>query len=204
MLPAHLRRYVRAQRVFVGLAGLAFGVLVSVFSNYVFERSTSLLPWVAAFALVIGVVGAILSWRQRPPGIEVMIQAPIAVATEREQKAYARRAFVGFVPIYTPSRGSQAEKLSADERAHCIAELDFARLQLEESNLAPTIKAITSHKDRLEHCWLVATSGKEAPGSRAYVGLLAEYLTHVKGVGCRFHYDRYAGGNRVDDPAGQR
>ena len=91
MLPAHLRRYVHAQRVFVGLAGLAFGVLVSVFSNYVFERSTSLLPWVAAFALVIGVVGAILSWRQRPPGIEVMIQAPIAVATEREQKAYARR-----------------------------------------------------------------------------------------------------------------
>ena len=82
------------------------------------------------------------------------------------RKAYARRVFVGFVQIYTPSRGSQAEKLSADERAQCIVELDFARLQLEESTLAPTIKAITSHKDRLEHCWLVATSGKEAPGSR--------------------------------------
>ena len=52
MLPAHLRRYVRAQRIFVGLAGLAFGVLVSVFANYVFERSTTLLPLVAAFARI--------------------------------------------------------------------------------------------------------------------------------------------------------
>lgn len=190
MLPAHLRRYVRAQRIFVGLAGLAFGVLVSVFANYVFERSTILLPWVAGFTLVIGVVGAVISWRQRPPGIEVMIQAPVAVITEREQAAYARRAFIGFVPIYTPNRSSQANELSPDERAQCVAELNFERLQLEQSNLAPTIKAITNHASRLEHCWLLATSGKEAPGSRAYAGLLAEYVKHVRGVSCQFHYDQ--------------
>lgn len=190
MLPAHLRRYVRAQRIFVGLAGLAFGVLVSVFANYVFERSVILLPWVATFTLVICAIGAILSWRQRPPGIEVLIQVPVAVATEREQETYARRAFIGFVPIYTPNRGSSAEKLSADEQAQCIAELDFERLQLEQSNLAPTIKAITNHASRLEHCWLLATSGKNAPGSRAYAGLLAEYLRYVKEVRCQFHYDR--------------
>jgi hypothetical protein len=66
--------------------------------------------------------------------------------------------------------------------------MDFDRLQVEESNLWPTIEAVVSHASRLEHCWLLATRGQHEPGSSPYAPVLAAYLRERKGVKCRFYY----------------
>ena len=191
MLPAQLRRYVRAQRVFTGLAGLAFGVLASVFANYIFARSVALLPWVAAFALVVGLIGVLLTWRQRPPSTDVLIQSPLTLRTAGEARQYARRGFVGFVPLYNLVGGGPGAKLSEEELRRAVAAHDFVTLQIEKSNLMPTIAAITAHASALEHCWLLTTTSASGIGSRPYAALIETYIRlHVPGLKCEFHYDR--------------
>jgi len=179
----------RAQRLFTSLAALSFGILVSVFANWLSERWVPLLPWIAGIGLLAGVAGFVLTWRGRPPSTEALIHAPVTIRTPAEVVRYARRGFVGFVPIFTPKRGTAADKLPLAERQRLVEALDFDALQIEQSNLMPTIVAITTHGARLEHCWLLTTGGADTQGSRPYARLLAEYLRREKGLTCQFHYD---------------
>jgi hypothetical protein len=187
MFSPQVRRFLRLQRISLSLAGFSFGLLVAVFSNWLSEQWVGLLPWVAAMAVISGVVGLALYVRQ-PLGIEVAIKAPVTIRSPDEAKRYARRGFVGFAPLYTPKHGTPAENLTIEERLAAVEGLDFVRLHLWESNLQPTLEAILSHKDRLEHCWLLATRGEEVAGSLPYARLLAEYLRSQEGVRCQFHY----------------
>jgi len=187
MFSPQVRRFLRLQRISLSLAGFSFGLLVAVFSNWLSEQWVGLLPWVAAVAILSGVVALALYARQ-PIGIEVAITVPVTIRSPDEAKRYARRGFVGFVPLYTPKRGTPAESLTLEERLAAVEGLDFERLHPRESNLQPTLEAILSHTGRLEHCWLLATRGEEVAGSLPYARLLAEYLSSQEGVRCRFHY----------------
>jgi len=189
MLPSQFRQFLRLQRLSMALAGFAFGILVSVFSNWLYEHGGALVPWMALVAVVSGLIGLALFLRQ-PADVTVEMRAPITLRSPDEAALYARRGFVGFVPLYTPKHDRLTETLTAEERAKAIEALDWDRLCLEESNLQPTIHAIASHASRLEHCWLLATVNRDpqTPGSLPYARLLAEYLRQRKGLTCQFHY----------------
>lgn len=160
MLPSQLRQFLRLQRIAMAL-----------------------------IAVVSALAGLILFLRQ-PTDVPVEMSAPVTMRTAEEAALYARRGFIGFVPLFTPRRDGQAATLSAEEQARAVEALDYDRLRLEESNLQPTIHAIGSHASRLEHCWLVATVNRDphTPGSLPYARLLAEYLRQRKGLTCQFHY----------------
>ena len=186
MLSSRIRRFLRLRQIFSGLAGLGFGLLLSVLSNWLSEKWIGLLPWIAGVAVLMGLISLILSLRE-PFDIDVAIRSPLTIRSPHEAKLYARRGFVGFVPLYTPKPDTEAEKLSPEERLEAARALDFDRLQIEESNLWPTIQAILAHSSQLEHCWLLATRGRSVPGSLPYAKVLAEYLRQ-RGMKCKFHY----------------
>jgi hypothetical protein len=188
MFSPQIRRFLRLQRIAMSLAGLSFGLLLSVLSNWLSEQWVGLLPWVIAVALVSGVIGLVFFFRKPLPGIDVAIQIPQTIRSPEEAKQYARRGFVGFVPLYTPKRGTAADSLSVEQRKEAVEALDFDRLQVRDSNLQPTIEAIVSHASQLEQCWLLATRGDDVPGSLPYAPLLAEYLRQRERVNCQFHY----------------
>ena len=187
MLTARFRQYLRWQRVLTLVAGLSLGLLSSVFSDWIANQGVRWLPWIAGVALLSS-LGSALFLLRKPPGIEVAIESPLTIRSATEAAQVARRGFIGFVPLYRPQPGAAAAALDPTARAAAVEALDFEQLQLEASNLQPTITAIMSHATRLEHCWLLATSGQTAPGSLAYARLLAVYLRQQKGLRCKIHY----------------
>jgi hypothetical protein len=197
MLSSQLGRFVRIQRLFSAIAGFSFGLLVAVLASWLYEYGRMLLPWLALVTFLSGLVSLLVMLRQRPE-IDVVMQTPLAIRWPAESQLYARRGFVGFVPLYTP-KGSEAAAASAPEdrekarleRERAVETLDFDHLDIEQSNLLPTIHAILDHKERLEHCWLISTVNKDprTPGSLPYARLLAEYLRQRKGLRCEFHCD---------------
>jgi hypothetical protein len=199
MFSTRVRQFLQWQKLITWLAGLLFGLLVSVFSNRLSAEWANWLPWVGIIALIVGGVSVWLFLR-RPPGIGVAIRSPRTIRSSQEAQQYARRGFVGFVPLYTPQPGTPAASLTVEERLAAAEGLDFERLQPEASNLWPTIEAILSHASRLEHCWLLATRGQSVPGSQPYAQFLAQYLHQHKGLKCKFYYgDVYTIG--LDDDA---
>lgn len=187
MLSPRIQRFLRLQRLLTGLFGLLIGLIFAAITEWFVTSGLAFLPWLFILTALIGVIVLILYWR-KPPGIEVAIQSPRTIRSAEESRRYARRGFIGFVPLYTPKPGAAAARLSAQERAQAVEAHNFEALQLEESNLRPTIEAILSHASRLEHCWLLATRGHDTPGSSPYAPLLAAYL-RARGLGkCKFYY----------------
>lgn len=187
MLSPRIRQFLRLQRMAMALAGLTFGLLTSLLADWLASQGLAVLPWLMGVALVSGLITVIFLMR-RPVGIEVAIESPRTIRTPEEARQYARRGFIGFVPLYQPQAGTAAAGLSAEARAAALEARDFARLQVEESNLRPTIEAILSHASRLEYCWLLTTRGQATRGSTPYASLLATYLQEQKGVHCKFIY----------------
>jgi len=183
-----IREFLRLQRLAMALAGLSFGLILTIIENWLSSQGLVPLPWVIAIAVISGGMSIILLLRKRI-GIEVAIRSPLIIRTLAEAQQYARRGAIAFVPLYRPNRDTAAAKLSVAEWDRAVEALDFDRLQLEESNFYPTIKALTSHASKLEHCWLLATEGKEdMRGSLPYAPVLAAYLREHKGLRCKFHF----------------
>ena len=187
MFSSRFRRYLRLQQISTALASLLVGMLIAVFSNWLSEQWANLLPWIVVLTVISVVFWLYITIRQ-PAGIDVLIRAPRTFRSASEEKIYARLGFVGFVPIFTPKRSSPADQLTLPEREAAIQNLDFDKLNVEDSNLEPTIRAILAHSSRLEHCWLLSTRGKDVAGSLPVARMLAEYLKQRSGMKCQFHY----------------
>jgi len=129
---------------------------------------------------------------------------PIAMRNPPEIIRNARKGMIAFVSLYNPIKDSTYKDLSRkeqekkmDEFRKAAKELDYSRLNFEQSNLEPLIKAIVTHRSKLQHCWLIATAGER--GSQLYVPVLIKYLREQKGFaerngdfGCEFHFgDKY-------------
>lgn len=189
MLNARLRRLFRLQQAAIALTGLTFGLLMSILANRLSAEWSSLIPAVFLIAAVGAVASGVMYLRERP-GSEVVIRAPKTVRTPEDARRIARRGYVGFVPLYRPLRHSSANQLDAAARRQAVENLDFAALDLENSNMQPSIVAISTHASRLEHCWLLATNCTDVnvPGSQPYARVLAEYLKREKGLTCQFYF----------------
>lgn len=200
MSARRLHRLLKMEKIAFSLTGLGVGLLASILANFVYEHEMQKLPWIVAAIGLLAMSCGIAYWAHSS-SIAVNFKPPVVIRTKEEEGRYARRAFIGFVSLYTPQRGFPADKLTPQERAVAVRNLDFDKLNLEESNLEPMIRAIMTHASRLEHCWLIATDSATNPGSLPHARLLAEFLRLRKGLGrCKFHYgENYV--VRLDDDA---
>lgn len=189
MMPANLRRLLRLERITFGLTGVAFGFLLSMVANLLSGEPYRFIPIVGGATVILALISGLLVVRNRP-GSAMLIRSPRTIRTAGDAERYARRGYVGFVPLYKPLRHSAANQLSVEQRLEAAKNLDFDALDIANSNLQPTVQAISTHAARLGHCWLLSTACADpsAPGSQPYVRLLAEYLRQVKNLRCHFHY----------------
>lgn len=172
--------------------------LASFVMGMVTEVGAGFLPggnlWVLAALglLALGLWGLALSMTPRRQIVRpVFRRPPLILRTPTEKQTHARRGVVAFVSLYTPRPGSPAKSLTADERLAAARSLDYTRLDLENSNLWPTIQAVTTHASRLEHCWLVSTTATDVTrhGSFPYAPVLAKYLEEI----CKIPLDKIHG-----------
>lgn len=202
MFSAQLKQLLRLERLLSGTLGVLFGLLASIASDWLVQQQKSLLVWLLFGGMMI-IAAILLAIRIRHPikDIDVAIHSPLILRSDSQRRQYARRGFVGFTPLYRPPRGSKAAELSADALKQAIEDDRFDQLDIEQSNLFPTIQAICTHAAKLEHCWLITTAGKNpAESTQPIANLLAKYLREVKGLTCKFHiYDMYK--VRLDDDA---
>lgn len=189
MLSSKLRRVVRLQGILIFIFTSILTLFITELpADWIRERIARLWPYLVGILAVSG-VGVLICALRKPPGLDMVIKFPLPIDTEEEARRNARRGFVGFLPLYSPPKGSVAEGLSREERERAIERLDFDVFDLEDSNFCPTITAILTHRSDLQHCWLIATKGgQRTEGSAAYAPLLVEYLKRERGLECTFHY----------------
>ena len=188
MFSARIKEFLRFQRLAMASAGMSFGLLVSVFSNWLSEQGIGWLPWVIGVAIVSGAASAVYFFRQSV-GIKVSIQSPRTIPTAGEAKPDPRGGVTGFVSPARPPTDRAAAELTPAAPPQAIATRDFDRLQLESSNLWPLIEAILSHQSELEHCWLITTAaGPNTPASAPYALLVEAYLRTRKNLHCKFYH----------------
>lgn len=199
-------RSVRRELRRVGGAGLAWNVTLLLGGLIGGWLGNNLPIEVVALITVLFLVsmGIFLLLKARNP-IEagVILPTPQAIRNNQDEKEFARRGYVGFVPLYRAPAGSAAENMSFDELKAAVLAFEFDKFDIPRSNFAPTIKAIKSHASKLEHCWLLSTKvepvlkakdGQEVPvglgQSLFYAEFLVKYLREKEGLEqvC-FHHD---------------
>ena len=203
MFSTQIKQFLQIERLLSGSLGVLFGLLLSVLSDWLVQQQQVLIVWLLiAGMIIIAVILLVIRLRHPLKDIDVAIHSPLILRSDEQKRQYAHRGFVGFTPLYKPPRNSQAAKLSAEELKHAIENQQIEKLDIEQSNLFPTIQAILTHATKLEHCWLITTEGKNPEEStRPIADLLAKYLHEKAGLWqCKFHiYDMYT--VRLDDDA---
>lgn len=117
----------------------------------------------------------VVTMRQRP--IRARLGTPRVIRTASDAQQLARRGLIGFVSLYQPQAGSPLLGRPPEEWLAAANPPQLAILDLDHSNLAPLLQSILAHKQKLEHCWLIATKG-HAPGtsSSTYVAAVKAYF----------------------------
>ena len=182
-----LRHFLGSRKPYQTIAAFGFGILLGIIPNWVVAGGTYIVVFLAIITAIAWLASVLLP---KAAEFDVTIKNPLTIRNQQEAKMYARKGFIGFVPLFTPKRDSNSSKLSFEQRLEAVKNLDFDALEVEQSNFEPTIKAITSHKRELQHCWLLATtaSSSESQGSLIYAKLLAEYLKQRHGIQSDFYY----------------
>jgi hypothetical protein len=193
-----MRNILTLDRVVIFLASTLFGMLVNVFSNWVSSTGGWILTFLFMAVPISGIIAVI--YMARSSRVTVRMSQATAMRQPPDKLRNARKGMIAFVSLYNPIKDTKFRDLPKQEREARMAELrqaaiqsDYSRLNLEQSNLEPLIKAITDHQSRLQHCWLIATAGEQ--GSQVYVPALVKYLREQKGIkerqgdqGCEFHF----------------
>lgn len=180
-----MRNLFTPERIVFLLFGFLIGLLGDLVANWLGGNRTATL----VFFLALGMVAMLaLRLELKPKLIETRVEA-ITLRTPTEKFDNARRGLIVFVSYYNPIKIPEEERLPREGYTAAAQALDYPTLQLERSNLQPALEAIVTHAARLEHCWLVATVGKngENAGSLPYVEVLVKYLQDVRQIHCHFH-----------------
>lgn len=177
-------RQVNYGPLFLAVIGFLFGVLGRFVGN---PNAPSLrwLPWIIGALLVF--VGLYVLERWHPARTTIDIGSATPLRNDAEKERYARRGIIAFVSLYTPPRGTT---LTPAEIQEALNSFNFEALNLERSNLAPTIHAVLTHKSQLRHCWLIGTTDSPSgtAGSARYISILVHYLHNRYNLDCQFHF----------------
>lgn len=193
MFSAQLKQFLKLERLLSGSLGVLFGLLLSILSDWLVQQQQAQLVWLLiAGMIIIAVVLLVIRLRHPLKDIDVAIHSPIILRSEEQKQQHARRAFIGFTPLYKPS----------EDAKQAIAKGQFEKLDIERSNLYPTIQAILTHAANLEHCWLITTEGENPEEStRATANLLEKYLREKEELRrCKFHISNIYTVRLDDDP----
>ena len=170
------------------LAGICLTIVLDLLTGIV-SNST---PTVQLIIVVLAILLSFLSFwlNQRTQSINTKFQPPKTRRTPIERMTNARRGLIAFVSLYRPiDESCQGHRLSPSARLKAASVGDYAQLDFEKSNFATIITSINSHAIKLEHCWLISTTGTHQPGSEPYAAALVSYLQEQKGFKeCQFHY----------------
>jgi len=170
----------KPDQIAIAVAGFLVGVFSNVIANMIAESSTTIK--LVSFGLLI--LAAVVLFILRPViMVRFGMQIPLR---EKEYARYARKGVIAFVPAHILYKVPREEQKSRQEYLKAAEGKDYLALDFERSSFQPLIEAISLHSARLEHCWLISTSGEH--GSRRYVEALIEYLKNEKGLAhCQFH-----------------
>jgi hypothetical protein len=193
-----MRTLLTPDRVVIALSSALLGMLLNVISNWVSAEGGLALNLLVAAFLLSGIIAVF--YMARATHIQVRMGQAIALRSDADRRREARKGLIVFISAYNPLKDENFRCLPEEEKKAKMAEfraaaqaLDYTRLNLELSNLEPAIRAVQAHSARLEHCWLIATAGKN--GSHVFAPVLEKYLVEKLGikkrqgnVGCQFHY----------------
>ena len=185
-----LKHLMKFRELIYSITAFLLGIDASIITDQISSHWVRLLPLVAAVTLIFGVLALLSILTEPPKPVRVDIDSPITIRDEVEAKRYARQGFVGFVPYFTPRPKTVTYDLSPEERKRAVENLDFGKLNIENSNFQPVTHAILQHAERTRHCWLIATTSDQGTGSLDFVNLLVEYLRQQKNLDCEFHAGR--------------
>jgi hypothetical protein len=186
----HLRRAIRMRQLVAGIVGLSLGLLGNIAASYLFEARSWLVYLISA-VFVISVILLVFLDLRGPARVKLNLRPVKTIRTKAEQQSVARSGLIGMVSLYRPMKNSHTPPTSKPEDWKAAAEhLDYAYLDLPNSNLAPLIEAITMHASRLQHCWLIATTSSDSRfwGSSVYAPALVAYLQTERNLKCQFYY----------------
>jgi hypothetical protein len=174
------------RRLLFAVASLCLVVITGMLTNWLTgEANLRALPYLVGVWLVLGSLAMFLTLRATSD-ISVRMGLPTIIRSNEEQTRLARKGVIVFVSLYTPSKGSKAEKLTIEERLAAARAHDYETLDLMNSNLKPSIQAVVTHASAIKVCWLITTTAqqKDLAGSLPYVEMLVAFLKEKHGLGC--------------------
>lgn len=164
-----------AVALLAGFLALSLNIVANIISNWLPPGTDYALAFVVALIMGSTLYYYVLS-RQT---VEVSIGVD-ALRTPVEEKNHAQRGLIVFLSLYRPLRGP-AKELTPEQIDQAVAQLDHKLLDLDNTantTLGHQVRAIKAHRERLGHCWLVATkarvSGKRQ--SLDYAPVVEKYI----------------------------
>lgn len=149
--------------------------------------------------LIAAVLAFIVLEKLAPRRVSVRLGAPLVLRPDQDSSTEARAGLVALISKYKLF-GKPLPPPEVIQTA--LKNCDYEPLDLERSNLAPIIQAVTTHRAHLRHCWLIGSEGTksqdpirqgETLGSVDFIPLLVKYLREKEGIQCTFWYGkRYA------------
>lgn len=169
--------------------GIAAGVMFLNVASNVIATLVASSSWVILLIfLAAAAVAAAVYWFAKPRLVEVVMRPPKILRTQHEFEQSAYRGLIVCVSLYKHA-GSTGTRKEIEESHQAARERDYARLDFPNSNLNTILAAVRTHQTRLEHCWLISTTGSEK-GSERYTPALVRYL-QSEFPNCQFHYEDY-------------
>lgn len=178
------RKFLAVDRLTSGFVGALFAITLNVISNWITDNKL-ILSLLFLFLIIAGLLAAFL---MPPKSTIVSVGSPVALRNETEYPRYARKGIIAFIPRYLPPRQAQANPFTKTDYLQEAKSGNWSAFSMEGSNFEPLIQAITTHKSKLQHCWLISTSGED--GSTIYVEGITQYLRskNIVDNNVIFHY----------------
>jgi hypothetical protein len=162
------------------LVGLLSGLGINWLSDYLGGINSIQVKLCIVFLIILGIVLSFVQvLRKRNVIVDHYQQFPLR--DERDNNTNARS---GLVVVVSPYNLLPKDENKANLLIKKAVIGDYTMMDFEKSNMGHVVKAITTHKDKLTHCWVLSTQNTSGdnPGSYIYVPALIAYLQDKYGM----------------------
>lgn len=167
------------------------GVIGSFIENFLIE---------IIFLLLTALVGY-LGWWLRGKNIGVKMEVDIA-RMKGEERKHAKKGIILLMSLYRPFPENKGEigrplikwrSMKEEGIKKALREKNYKAFDFENSSFGHSVRAILTHSERLEHCWIIGSYAKDSSSvissSSNFIETFVEYLKKEKGINCQFHFD---------------